>query len=61
MFLFVMENGELEASPRTTRLISCREDLNAVAGLPPQPERGLEVENAVTEEDLGGPTEAAVR
>jgi len=56
-----MENGELEASPRTTRLISCREDLNAVAGLPPQPERGLEVENAVTEEDLGGPTEAAVR
>ena len=56
--LFVKENSEQEASPRPTRVISCREELNPVTtGWPRQPELGRVVENAVKVEDLDWPTE----
>ena len=62
MFFFVKENGELEASPRMTRVNLCREDLNPVTtGWPRQPELGRVVENAVKVDDLDWPTEEADR
>jgi hypothetical protein len=53
-----MESCEQDVSPRTSREISCREELNTP---PSQPERGREVETAAKVEGERQPTDAAVR